>query len=268
MPICSDPALTYLTGYGYNVVRLPSTKIQPLDAMGNEGGQTEWLGSMTQLCESRKPPPEVTRHTATAINATSSSALRLGVGIRILRGILSSFNIDGPALGAAYSGAKYLRIAIDSPVVRTSNIAEVGEWLLTAKPRKGNPVVKHYFGNPNCKAYVVTETLTSDSFTVAALDKEHRSVNLSLPGIHQALGGDLDAISASGNTGELRCVGKEFLTFGFKAYSIVHSFGIWVISGIRPGEAVCGTSDNSAKPHIIDDGWLKVRIARKTKRFR
>jgi hypothetical protein len=261
MPICSDPALTDLTNLGYTAVKLPSTKVQPLDLIGRDPKSTEWLGPMPKLCASSKPPPKIEKSPTSAIDVTRTNALKLGVGIKILRGLLSSFKIDGAALDAAYSNAHSLRLTFANPITRMVSPVKLGEWLLTAMPNAANPVVKHYFANPDpdCKAYVITETLTSDSFSVSALGKNDQHIDVDLPTVQTALGGQLDAKRASNVAQGLTYVGKEFLTFGFKALALGHSFGIWVISGFRPGEAVLGPNDGLPDPYIFDDGWLKLR---------
>ena len=53
---CSDPSLTYLNGFGYNVIRLPRKGIEPLDVLGRDQS-LEKLGALPDIVLSTVAAP-------------------------------------------------------------------------------------------------------------------------------------------------------------------------------------------------------------------
>jgi hypothetical protein len=49
MALCIDPAVTYLRGFGFNVVRLPRASIQALDLLGQADGPLIRLGPLSDV---------------------------------------------------------------------------------------------------------------------------------------------------------------------------------------------------------------------------
>ncbi len=54
---CSDPRLTYLNSYGYNVIKLPRAGIEPLQVLGRDKDSLEDLGELSTIWKSQSPIP-------------------------------------------------------------------------------------------------------------------------------------------------------------------------------------------------------------------
>src|SRR5580704_9688932 len=90
MRACKDPALTYLNGDGYNVVRTPRVGIEPLDVLGRDKGYIDKLGSLSEIWDSTEPVPKASDPQPTAnISGQKTQSLDLGIGLKLLAGVLT-----------------------------------------------------------------------------------------------------------------------------------------------------------------------------------
>ena len=160
---CEELRDAHLHGSARQVPDRPRIQCRPLThsedpasgiLIGRDRHLAEWLGPLIVACASSKTPPEIETRTASAVQATSAGAIELSAGIRIISGLLSLLGVNGAALGAAYAGAHHLRLAFDDPAVRVVAPVAVGEWLLSAVPNEGNPLVKRYLGSADPSRHV------------------------------------------------------------------------------------------------------------------
>ncbi len=259
--ICKDPALTYLKELGYNIVRLPSEKVKPLDLIGGDDSGQNWLGPIQNFCQSDRVPPTPLLEATVAIDMKRTNALTLEAGLELLHNFLASFGVGSARLQSAYSKARSLELSFDRPSIHTVDPGTLGQWLLTATPIAGHPFVERYF-KQGCTACVITETLTSRSFRVAAFDKNHQRVEVDLGALKDVLDAGVEVRGGREDHGTLSYTGSRDLTFGFKAFQLERSAGIWIIRGNYAGEPFAGEID-AATPataaHLYDDDWLSLQ---------
>src|SRR5438045_8347864 len=97
-----DPSITFLNKFGYNVIRLPRTGIEPLDVIGRDQSM-QWLGPVSKVWTSNTPAPlPGPPHPAAAVNGQRTDALDLSLGLNILANTLAAFGMSAPSLNAAY----------------------------------------------------------------------------------------------------------------------------------------------------------------------
>jgi hypothetical protein len=77
MALCIDPAVTYLRGFGFNVVRLPRASIQALDLLGQADGPLIRLGPLSDVWKTEKPEPKARPDETVDIKAQSGAKLKL-----------------------------------------------------------------------------------------------------------------------------------------------------------------------------------------------
>ena len=109
--------------------------------------------------------------------------------------------------------------------------------------------------------FVITEVLISKRLSVTAYNKNGGEMEVKLPEVQHAVDGQLDVRGTSAGGVALSYAGHEPLTFGFKAFALEHSFGLWAIRDLRPGEAMLGDNDGDPNPQQFGDGWLDLRVA-------
>src|ERR1700755_489460 len=101
MPVCKDPSLTFLNQFGYNVIRLPRTGIEPLHGLGRDE-TTQLLGPLSSVWQSTVavPGPNAPR-SAVDVNGQKTDKIDLKVGLKILENALKAFGATVPSLGFA-----------------------------------------------------------------------------------------------------------------------------------------------------------------------
>lgn len=239
---CQDPSLTMLAKYGYNVVRVPRTGIEPLEVLGRDRDGIEQLGQLPVIWDTGAKVPDVKdSNVAAEIKTVRTATLKFSLGLRVLEDILGALGATVPRLGFAYGGTRSLQFSFQNILISKVDPFDVGQFLKAGDLQVGNPWVDRYFLDDAADAYVVTEVLKSDSVTVIADSKGSTSVGLDVKAIQNAVGADVKVEAGTGSTSEVTYKGLKHLTFGFKAFLIGYDFnedgaGEWRIKGVDPGK--------------------------------
>ena len=119
MALCTDPAVTYLRGFGFNVVRLPRASILPLDLLGQADGPLIRLGPLSDVWKTEKAEPKAHRDETVDIKAQTSAKLKLSIGVRVLDSILQGLTGTpvGGGLDGAFENADGIVLSFDKPDV-------------------------------------------------------------------------------------------------------------------------------------------------------
>jgi len=116
MALCRDKALTYLNNLGYNVVRLPRSGILPLEVLGKKRNQQpEPLGTIATVWKSKENTPSPEEDKATEIKGSSTSSLKLSVGIKLLENFLGALGASTPSVRASYRKASQVQFRFGRP---------------------------------------------------------------------------------------------------------------------------------------------------------
>ncbi len=239
MALCKDPALTYLNKLGYNVVRLPRAGIAPMDVLGREDRRVERLGNLGQIWSSPLPMPQPKpAEPASSINGRHTEDLKLSVGMRILEGILAGMGAALPQLNFAYQHARSVQFTFAEVHLISVDPFELGRYLAAGDLDSRNPFVAHYFDDEGSEAFVITEVLRSDTFTLIAKDESGSEAGVDVPAIQRAVGAKVSVSRSGSRTTELVYRGKQPLVFGFKAFGIDYVDGAWRVRGVKPGQGM------------------------------
>lgn len=263
MGVCKDPALTYLNGDGYNVIKLPRFGIEPLDVLGRDQS-LEKLGTISEVWTSSVPVPQPGAPTPVGgLEGKKSSDLDIGVGLKILANALAGLGsaIGLPTLNTTYKSAKSVQFKFTNVISVQVTPFGVGKYLSAGSLDTGNPFVKNYFGNDGTEEYILTEVLKSDSVSVTAKRDANNEVKLDVPVLKGIVGANVDVKVGSSTEGEVVYTGKIPITFGFKAYQVFFADGAWTVQGTKPsGDLAFAIDDSSSvKPLLLAQGNL-VRI--------
>jgi hypothetical protein len=233
MITCQDPALTYLNNLGYNVVRLPRSGIVPLDVLGKKRGeQPEPLGDLTTIWQSSKPVPKAKEDAATSIKGQVTRALKLSVGITLLEKVLGALGASSPSLRASYKKARTIQFRFGKPKVLTIDPLVIGDFLRSGDLADDNPLIKYFLGD-GYHAYAITEVLQSNAISVTAQDEVGGTVEVKVPDIKGVVNGEVEIEESNSVQGELTYRGKQFLTFGYKAFEIAFVNGRWDLERVQ-----------------------------------
>src|SRR5271154_6857702 len=100
LPKKKDPSITFLNKYGYNVIKMPRTGIEPLQIIGRDETLKN-LGSLSDIwtTDPDNPPPTPGKPEATVdVNGMTTDALDVSFGLSLLANVLSAFGATVPSL--------------------------------------------------------------------------------------------------------------------------------------------------------------------------
>ncbi len=269
LPKKKDPSITFLNKFGYNVIKLPRTGIEPMDVIGRDQ-VTQWLGPLSRVWTSAGPEPLAgPPHPASAVNGQRTDALDLSLGLSILANTLAAFGASAPSLNAAYKNAHSVQFAYTN--VTSTSVApfDAGNYLAQGTLRTDNPVVKNYFLSEKSKAFLIVEVLKADSITVTATDSHGTEVGLSLPEIQGVLDAKIGVKPSSSSNSTITFTGPVPVTFGFAVQQIAREGDVWTLRGAAPSAEIAfgvagfgmdAPAAEAANPLVFDTGDFECRL--------
>lgn len=262
-----DPSITFLNRFGYNVIKLPRTGIEPMDVIGRDQ-VTQWLGPLSKVWTSAQPEPlPGPPHPASAVNGQRTDALELSFGLSILANTLAAFGASAPSLNTAYKNAHAVQFAYTNVTSTAVAPFDAGNYLAQGTLRTDNPVVKNYFFNEKSRAYLIVEVLKADSITVTATDSHGADVGVSLPDIEGVLDAKIGVKPSSASNSTITFTGPVPVTFGFVVQQIARDGDSWTLRGAPPAAEIAfaapgmgGEEEEPANPMVFDTGGFECRL--------
>jgi hypothetical protein len=264
MPKKKDPSVTFLNKFGYNVVKLPRVGIEPLDVIGRDE-TSQWLGPLAKVWKSdvAVPAPSAPRP-AVAVNGQRTDSLDISFGLKILANALSAFGATVPSLDFAYKRARKVEFSYTNVTSTVVPPFDAGAFLAKGTLSSDNPVVEHYFLDPDSQAFLILDVLKSDSITVTATDEHGVGVDVDVPAIKGVVGGKVGVKTSGGSSSTITYSGPAPVTFGFLVDEIEFDAGKWSLSGVVPdGElafATGGANEPEAAAPILLSTGCRVRL--------
>ena len=263
-PKKKDPSITFLNKFGYNVIKLPRTGIEPLDVIGRDQGM-QWLGPLNKVWASTGPEPlPGPPHPAAAVNGQRTDALELTFGLSILANTLAAFGASAPSLHSAFKNAHSVQFVYANVTTTSISPFDAGNYLAAGTLRTDNPVVKNYFGNEKAKAFLIVEVLKANSITVTATDSHGEEVGIDLPHIEGLLDAKIGVKPSNSSNSTVTFTGPVPITFGFAVQEIAHTGDYWTLRGAAPSAglafAVGDNTHEESNPLIFDTGEFECRL--------
>jgi hypothetical protein len=219
---CKDPALTALRSVGYNVVLTPKSDLVPTQLLAANGSKLQRLGDLGTvfLPEPGQAAPKIKfDNPGPNIAITKSQELKVGVGLKILSGLISVLGGSTLGISTAYSRARNVQLEYNDVTVDSAAIADIDIYLSIADITPFGNAVHEMFREDNI--YVVTSVIKAKSLTVAAKSESGASLNLDLPVVQSAVGANIDVSAKGSGTSTLTYTGKIPLAFGFQAVRLI-----------------------------------------------
>ncbi len=231
-----DPSITVLNGFGYNVVKLPRVGIEPLDVIGKD--QTnQLLGPLLAIWQSQASVPVPSGpNPAADINGQKSGKLDISFGLKVLANVLGAFGATVPSLNFAYAKASKVEFSYANVTSTSVTPFAVGDYLTKGQLNTASPVVKHYFMDPDCQAFLIVDVLKSNLVSVTATDDQGTTVGVDIPAIQGVVGANVSVGADQANTNAVTYKGNVSVTFGFLASEIEFDGTSWSIHSIKSGD--------------------------------
>ncbi|MBN1461013.1 MAG: hypothetical protein JXA57_15910 [Armatimonadetes bacterium] len=224
--MCSDPFLTYLKEFGYNVVRVPRADIHPLQVLAGRKRDMDRLGGLEMLLDQgpNVTVPPVRRDVpAASISGQRTSDLSIGVGVSILGSILGAMGGYTLGLDVEYKNAKTAAFAFEDVYMDEVDIIELDKYLADADVNPHSQHVAELLEADDL--YVTTQTIKTKKLSVEARQSDGASLGLSVPTIQGVVGGNIKVSVDSNVTSKITFEGPVQLVFGFRAIRLFYDHG-------------------------------------------
>jgi hypothetical protein len=234
----TDPSITYLNSYGYNVVKMPRSGIEVMDLVGKDQ-TTQIIGPIRSIWTSTEPEPVPSPPRAMPnVNGQKTDSLDLSLGLDVLAGALQALGASAPSLKLAFHSARSVQFAYTGVTLTTVQTVEAGNYLTEGTLKTNNPVVRNYFFNPDSHAYLITSVLKSASITVSATDANGTDVGIDVPAIQGVVGATIKVAPSNSSNSTLTFTGPEAVTFGFVVQEITRDGDQWNLHGVNPSGSI------------------------------
>jgi len=213
----SDPVLSLLKDFSYNVVRLPRTGIKPLQILEKQDNDLVVLGEVSDLFKAGNAalPPVGPDEQATFINGKRTRDLKISVGLSLLGNIVGAMTGTKVKLDLGYKKASALAFEFHDVKLNSINQLQLSKFLTAAKiDETVGPPAKLLEAD---KLYLITSVVKSKKFTAEALKDGGVSVDVDVPIIKAVVGAEVGVKTAAGSNSKITYEGDTPLVFGFQA---------------------------------------------------
>jgi hypothetical protein len=220
------PRVTPLEGYGYISIGLPNEDDKPFKIIRNpKGGLKRMLyreGNLPTFLSKDSPPlPNITKDsTVTDIKTTKTVELEADVGIDLLKSILKASKVDPfeGELQVAFQNVKKFEFEYRNPKRDFIEPADVIDYLENCNPTHKEALLERM--DQNNEAFIVTEVLKSNNFSIIAKDESGTVLDLDTSILENLFsGGGKIAIKKDENN-NLAFQGDQYFAVGLKAHEI------------------------------------------------
>ena len=264
-----DPSITFLNKFGYNVIRLPRTGIEPLYVIGRDGQSMQLLGPINAVWSSENPEPRPGPPDPTvAVNGERTGGLDLSFGLSILGGTLRAFGLSAPSLDTAFKKAHSLQFTYTNVTSTSVSPFAAGNYLSRGTLSTDNAVMNSYVGNDKTKTYLILDVLKSDSITVTATDSHGAEVGIDLPHIEGIVDAKIGVKPSDSSNSTITFTGPVAVTFGFAVMEIAWQSNKWAVHSAPSSPALAfgasgfGTDAQEEEPNpmVFDTGEFDCRL--------
>lgn len=222
---CKDKSVSQLNEQGYNVVRLPREKINPLQVLCRTNADLEILGEIGDFVIEGKPyPPAIDQDQQAAVIAgLETDKFELNAGLGLLKRLLSYLGAGGIELGAKFSRVDSIKFLYDNVLSDTIYPIKIEKYLKTVTPDLSSRLLENL--NDEGELYIITDTLKSNGFNVVATDSSDNTVDIDISGLQDILKAKFKVDLSKTHERTLSFKGEKYLRFGMKAV------GLWLEIG-------------------------------------
>lgn len=261
--MCEDQAVTYLRRFGYAVIRLPKADITPLQVLAKSGRDLSRWGHLNDVLVAPATvslPKLTVDEKAADISGQKTSELSVGVGLKILGGVISALGGSTIGLEVAFKSAKSLSFTFTEVLCDSVPPAQVDAYLGQCDL---NPHAVHSQRLlEDDQIYVVSSCIKSRKFVIEAKSSGSGTFKLDVPVIQNTIGGAVNVAGERSSNAKITFEGGFPLVFGFQALRLMYrngSYTAMALSSETPSMkalAKRGVANrrNSTKPEYLAPG--------------
>lgn len=242
--MCQDKSTTYLSGLGYNCVKVPDAGFEPLLLIGKQSHTFNRLGPLNKaLLNLPSSPPSISTEPASNVSGEKTDKLDLGGGVNLLGTLISALGGGSLGIAASFTDAHTLQFTYNNVIKDSVYPVDVGKYLYGANVDPNNLVLKGYVSGDG-ELYCVIEVIKSNTFSVHFQNALGGGASVNIP--LNVVTASLKFESDSSDQSLITFTGTQQLGFGFICYKLG-------IDPIHPGQltivqpVTAGTVDGVAR---------------------
>jgi hypothetical protein len=194
-----------------------------LELLQRDGKDLDRLGALVDLLNAGSVPvPAVQTDDAPGISieGKESSAVNVSIGVTILGSIIRAMGGSDLGLAVNYNRARTVTFEYTSVLEDRVDRLRLEQFINTSKikPENSSGFVEKLIDD---EVYVITSTLKSKKFIVNALAEDGTSLDLNVPVIKAAVGGNVKVQAEGGLSGKVSYEGPVPLVFAIQAAQLV-----------------------------------------------
>jgi hypothetical protein len=257
----SDPLLTYLKTFGYSVIRLPRTDIQPLQVLVKEEARLTRLGDLATILRPRGQIalPRLKENVAANISGERTRDLSIGVGLSILGSVIGAMGGSKLGLDVSYKNAKTAAFEFADVLEDRVDLADVDQYLTDADISAFSSHAAQLLEADS--VYVMTSTIKSRKFIVQAKEANGFPIEIHVPEIQKVVGGDIKISAAREASSKIVYEGPQPLVFGFQAARLFYENGRYTaFKPMTPGTGAFEARGDTADYLVTESPFVRLDV--------
>lgn len=259
LKLCSnDPLISLLRDtFQANPIRIPEERIQPLTVLAVQNNKYEFLGKIEHLLENTSPIElEILNSQMADVSSTKSNAVDAALGLKVMDTFLKGMGCSNVA-GITNSFNSKVKVSFSFRNVNRKYV-ELSALIRTLNDKKfvvDNSITKSFI-NDEKKCIIITDIITSKSFSIKKSTTSENNIQFSLPDINELISIQDSKIMVEKNSDlEITFTGEKELAFAFKGVEI----------GIDDDGLLY--SDTAVDKAVLTSGSINVNDENETKVF-
>ena len=236
----SDPFLVHLKSFGYSVIRLPRTDVEPLQVLAKEDTRLTRLGHLATILipGAQIGVPRIKANVPAAnVSGERTHDLSIGVGLSILGSVIAAMGGSKLGLDVTYKNAKTAAFEFVDVLEDRVDLADVDQYLTDADISAFSTHAAKLLEADS--VYVLTATIKSRKFIVQAKESSGIPVEIQIPEIQQVVGASVKVSLGREASSMIAYEGSQPLVFGFQAARLFYENGRY--TAFKPMPAGAGT---------------------------
>lgn len=223
--LCKDPVVMSLKQIGYNTILFPKADISPSQLLKRSDDKLRRLGDLTSVFVTGPvPPPTISvGNAAPNLNVTKTADLKIGFGLSILSGLIGALGGSTLGLNTNYSRASSLSLEFTDITEDNIQPAQLDRFLTASDIDPFARAVRDMLEGD--KVCVITSLIKSKKVVVAAKDKKGADLEVNVPELSKAVGGNLKLARANDASTQILYEGNVPLAIGFQAEQLIFDNG-------------------------------------------
>jgi len=256
-----DPLISLLRDtFQANPIRIPEERIKPLTIIAATKNKFEFIGNITPLFKTNsKLNTKILESQMADVSATKSRSVELDLGLQIMDGFLKGMGCNSGSLDSHFIGTEEVSFSFKNVKRKYVDRGELLKELKHKKFAKDLPLIASFI-NDDRKCIIITDIITSNSFTISKNGASGNNLAFDLPQIQGYFSSTTNIMVETNSGLEISFTGAKELAFAFAAVEVGIDEDGSIYSDVATNRVVLTTVPNvdqeNAKLFLIEESGM------------